>query len=1312
MELTREQSGHLNLFVQRWFRDSTIELESSFGEKGVVESTVFLQIAQRLHSKGFERKPQDDYLNIIAKDNIRFSIQGLNVVQSYCRDDKLEDKAFTVMIKNRMAEDSNLSIAEYDLRVKLRSEVVVSEEDPRVNDLIQTWDKQPKAFRLIRRWSFMGKGIRVDLSMVRQSPTNERGEFQYTRKFLDKNILQEVPRYEVEVELLHDTPDTHTAEESVKSLIRGVGEVLRAIQRNTLLLRSSVRNMVRSEYQAMMKIAGFRGVNPVTLERKNMTDETEGSNLNITSGYNVTDKADGLRAMGFVNARGELFLLDQSMNVYRTGLKNPKCANSLVDGEWITLTKENRPISDYLIFDIYHYENKKVSDLPFMTMGEVGWDKDGENRYHMMQEWYAKWVDGTELLIKGWSEKNLLRVGLKTFKFGTKGDDSIFRRGCAAILDTPHIYHTDGLILTSNEELLPDKMGVRFDYQFKWKPAKDNTVDFLIMYERDDVFPTDKVTRTVDAFDSPISYKTMRLYVGSAKTYRHPREMVLMEQPIVKDSDVPSQYRPVLFHPLNFSDTMANICNVPIQINMDTNEEYAMTEDSKEPISNESIVEMRYDPSRESGWRWIPARIRHDKTERYLRAKAKGGEIKYSGMMNSEDVANSVWNSIHQPITESMIRTGNTEPDAAEIEHILKALDTDISKVYYERKAPEENVALVSGLQDFHNKYIKNEILLQRSLKGEGKTLLDVACGKGGDMYKWIFNHAGYVVGIDTAGQNIMNPKDGAYKRYVQAQIDLKRHKDMPKIAFIIGDSSKSIVDGTAGATPQESDMLRRIFGRVNPVDQVPPYIEHNFAGRYRNGADVVACMFALHYFFKDMPTLDGFLNNLNDTVKTGGLFIGCCFDGHRIFNLLHGVESGHSQLGMEGNVQLWKITKEYDHAVLADDDTSVGLGINVDFISIGTEQREYLVSYPYLRARLAQMGFRELNAAELQELDLKHSTNTFDVSYDMFQASQQKSQKKKHSYPMTEIVKRFSFLNRWFIFKRAGVAPVLEASADSAVAPVLEASADSEVAPVLEASADSVVAPVSKKPSLKKRMNDEEKKSEPVEEQAEQEEKSISLPDRNRKFKETDLFRIGADVPLLDKLKIGDAAGGRWLALSAPFPIPDPEDESIQYPSIEHFLAAMKLKTSTKPNLAKDLMSSMGTVHRDFTAIRTREKPKDDSPRDFELLREESAEIRKKMTKTYLNQYRLVYPADAEMRWSREKDDHLRHALLYRWEHDPRFITVVKAAFDTGKYILFSTKVAGVTSELGGTLSLASGKIEGENKVGRMIMEIAEFRL
>jgi len=1314
MDLTADQSRLITNFVQDWSKDSRLELETTFGVGGVVESNTFLQIAQRLRAKNFEMIPQEDRLSIITPNHIRFSLQGLGILQSYCKEDTLQDKVFSAMFKDRAFPDSNVDLKEYDIRFKMRREEDLSNDDPRVTDIINGWNTQKKAFRLIRRWSFQGKGIRIDMSMVRQTPNVPgKGEYQWSKTFLERNILLEVPRYEVEVELIHNTEYTDTPEKALKALIGGVGEVQRAIQKNSLLIRNSVIRSVRNEYQSITGSERFRGVGPVTLQIKNITTEIDEAIPNIRTGYNVTDKADGLRSMGIVTESGELYLIDQSLNVYRTGLRNKKCSKCIVDGEWVTLTKDGRAINHYLIFDIYHSDNgKPVSQLPFATFKDGILDTQAESRYNKMKEWYDLWKNDVEVIAKGITDANRLIIALKQFQFASPGD-SIFKRGCSTILDTTRIYHTDGLILTSNSEPIPDRAGVRFEYQFKWKPAKDNTVDFLVIFEKDLDLPTkDKITTTIHPHsETTVQYKTMRLYVGGSKSQvsENPRATILLEEPIVKDKDTTVKYKPILFNPIDFPDTLANTCNSVIVSDPESLEEYITTEDSNEPITDRSIVEMRYDPARDPGWRWVPSRIRHDKTERLLRAISRGGNIKYSGMMNDEAVGNSVWDSIHDPITESMIRTGNEQPTEDEIKDILKVRETDIGKKYYERKAPKQNIALVKGLLDFHNKYIKNEILLKRTLRGGRKTILDLACGKGGDLFKWLFNGARMVVGIDTAGENITNPSDGAYKRYVEAIKDFGPGRT-PKMVFIIGDSSKSLVDGTAGANSEERDMLRSIFGRISPEGTVPKYIQRVMAGSYRSGTDIASCMFALHYFFENTVKLNGFLQNLADTVKVGGYFIGCCFDGNKVFNLLRNTKKGHSKSGQQNDVPIWTITKEYDIEELTNDESSIGLGINVEFISIGSTHKEYLVPFELLQEKLSTIGFRLLNKNELDEIGLVNSTNTFDASYTMAEKATI-SQMGKKTFNMSEIVKEFSFLNRWFIFKREGETNLSE------IPEMDRVNVPSGVS----------IPPIDLEEDDGKYMDEERTIPLPIEEKKDTDDKSL-LPDPSRKFEESEIFRFGPEARQVDVLKIKDPNAGRWLGLSAPFPIPDRDRKTadglpVMYPTIEHYLAAMKLQhASNSPELAITLMSTSGSIHQKYAVERRQKaiKSGSENPKDYELLNSEIEDVKKMMMKTSLNRLKVKFDED---KWNRPlsntdslsfKDRILMDALTYRWERDERFRKIVEEVRTLGKYLLYSIGTKSGDSELAGIREMTGpqkGKIKGGNKVGLFIMEISGFR-
>jgi len=85
---------------------------------------------------------------------------------------------------------------------------------------------------------------------------------------------------------------------------------------------------------------------------------------------------------------------------------------------------------------------------------------------------------------------------------------------------------------------------------------------------------------------------------------------------------------------------------------------------------------------------------------------------------NAYHVANSNWHSIHNPVTEEMISTGQNIPDMVS--------DDD---VYYNRVSKS---TVTRALRDFHNLYVKKKLIL--SVSKPGNTLIDYAVGMGGDF--------------------------------------------------------------------------------------------------------------------------------------------------------------------------------------------------------------------------------------------------------------------------------------------------------------------------------------------------------------------------------------------------------------------------------------------------------------------------------------------------------------------------------------------------------------------------------------------------
>ena len=126
---------------------------------------------------------------------------------------------------------------------------------------------------------------------------------------------------------------------------------------------------------------------------------------------------------------------------------------------------------------------------------------------------------------------------------------------------------------------------------------------------------------------------------------------------------------------------------------------------------------------------------------------------------NHRSVANNIWRSIYNPVTKDMITTGSNIPNLSEEE-----------KKYYNRDVKRDK-SITLAMQDFHNKVIKNRVLLGSVCniikdKQDTISLLDLACGKGGDLPKWRDNNITTCVGIDYIQNNIDDDKDGACARY------------------------------------------------------------------------------------------------------------------------------------------------------------------------------------------------------------------------------------------------------------------------------------------------------------------------------------------------------------------------------------------------------------------------------------------------------------------------------------------------------------------------------------------------------------------
>ena len=497
-------------------------------------------------------------------------------------------------------------------------------------------------------------------------------------------------------------------------------------------------------------------------------------------------------------------------------------------------------------------------------------------------------------------------------------------------------------------------------------------------------------------------------------------------------------------------------------------------------------------------------------------------------------------------------------------------------------------------------------------------------------------------------------------------------------------------------------------------------------------GADCISCMFAIHYFFETPAKLNGFLENLSQTLKVGGYFIGCCFDGGKVFDLLRDTPTGLSRSGQEGKTTLWEITKQYEAEDMPEGDAALGLGVDVNFISIGMPHREYLVPFKLLEDKMRLIGCELLTGDELKEVGMVNSSATFDVSWEM-------AKKRGTTFKMIDAVKQFSFMNRWFIFKRkrqetlataeavaqAPQAPQNQgkANAGRSAAARNRANAVAEAATAIQNQAQ----PQAKSQASAQKPENQGQKPEnqgqkPENQGQAQPQGQAQAPTRTvgvapgpaaaptKSYTLGEVFQFYMDAATSkDQLgmKPPDKGAARWLAPGAPFPI---KDGDVEYPTMEHYIGGMRAKRATnKPELAETIFSREGTIHQRFLNDRlgmtnggTKQLSEEE---DHDLLKAELSAVKLAAGGVALKKYKAVVDDAA---WATEKDKVLEEALKQRWDRDARFRKIIETARNLGKYLLFYTP--GATTNLGGKRDKDTGQIDGDNKVGKIMMKLAGY--
>jgi hypothetical protein len=493
----------------------------------------------------------------IENHNIRVELVGIDQIQYYCQTQ-------TISIANYSKKErlKRVTIPDYWSTLTLSKETVIPED---IEIL-----KHKKSYRYMNRVRLHKEGTPFiyDCSIVR------------TGDSLD-TIFTSEPSYEIEAEF--DKNDNMK-----ENIQKAITFVLRGFQQSYFPISLSEMDKVRTSYKDIIKTKEFIGPKSVTLQKEHLDT--------ILDNYCVTDKADGERKMLFITNKKIYFILShfKQIGVEYTGCKS-SLEGTLLDGEHVTLDIDDKRVNMYVAFDVY-FDSKRDVRMNALI------DETRESRYEIVKAIVLSIRDGP------------LSISYKDFKPCTQ-------ESCHYILNKKMAYHTDGLIftptllgvgITKTNDKIHDRE-VTWDLSFKWKPVKDNTIDFLVKFN-------DKTH-----YVNEVKTKRVELYVGFSKGDLYADA----SYSILNGYEVAMPANKILFKPTNPFDSYSHQMSVP------ADDDGIIRTEANEIIETGMIVECRYDS------KWIPLRVRWDKMK-HLNP-------------NGFTTASSNWYTIKNPIDANML---------------------------------------------------------------------------------------------------------------------------------------------------------------------------------------------------------------------------------------------------------------------------------------------------------------------------------------------------------------------------------------------------------------------------------------------------------------------------------------------------------------------------------------------------------------------------------------------------------------------------------------------------------------------------------